>query len=72
MYVAVKGGETAIAHSLDLMADKRRGDRDLAELTLAQIHQQLPPRRRPRDDRRLSATTRSLAALGRQAGRAAI
>ena len=27
MYVAVKGGETAIAHSLDLIADKRRGDR---------------------------------------------
>ena len=29
MYVAVKGGETAIAHSLDLLADKRRGDRDV-------------------------------------------
>ena len=32
MYVAVKGGETAIAHSLDLLADKRRGPRHLAEL----------------------------------------
>ena len=41
MYVAVKGGETAIAHSLDLVADKRRGDRTLAELTLEQIDQQL-------------------------------
>ena len=41
MYVAVKGGETAIAHSLDLIADRRRGDRDLAELTLEQINQQL-------------------------------
>jgi alpha-D-ribose 1-methylphosphonate 5-triphosphate synthase subunit PhnI len=41
MYVAVKGGETAIANSLDLVADKRRGSRDLAELTLAQIDQQL-------------------------------
>lgn len=41
MYVAVKGGETAIAHSLDLIADKRRGDRDLAELSLEQIDQQL-------------------------------
>jgi alpha-D-ribose 1-methylphosphonate 5-triphosphate synthase subunit PhnI len=41
MYVAVKGGETAIAHSLDLLADKRRGDRELAELTLEQIDQQL-------------------------------
>lgn len=41
MYVAVKGGETAIAHSLDLIADRRRGDRDLAELTLEQIDHQL-------------------------------
>lgn len=41
MYVAVKGGETAIAHSLDLLADKRRGDRALAELSLEQIDQQL-------------------------------
>lgn len=41
MYVAVKGGETAIAHSLDLIADRRRGDRDLAELSLEQIDQQL-------------------------------
>jgi alpha-D-ribose 1-methylphosphonate 5-triphosphate synthase subunit PhnI len=41
MYVAVKGGETAIAHSLDLVADKRRGDRDIAELSLEQIDQQL-------------------------------
>ncbi len=41
MYVAVKGGETAIAHSLDLIADKRRGDRDVAELSLEQIDQQL-------------------------------
>ena len=43
MYVAVKGGETAIAHSLDLVADKRRGDRDVPELSLAQIDQQLWP-----------------------------
>ena len=41
MYVAVKGGETAIAHSLDLLADKRRGDRDVPEVSLAQIDQQL-------------------------------
>ena len=41
MYVAVKGGETAIAHSLDLVADKRRGDRAVAELSLEQIDQQL-------------------------------
>jgi alpha-D-ribose 1-methylphosphonate 5-triphosphate synthase subunit PhnI len=41
MYVAVKGGEAAIANSLELLADKRRGSRDLQELTLAQIDQQL-------------------------------
>jgi alpha-D-ribose 1-methylphosphonate 5-triphosphate synthase subunit PhnI len=41
MYVAVKGGETAIAHSLELLADKRRGDRSLPELSLEQIDQQL-------------------------------
>ena len=41
MYVAVKGGETAIAHSLDLVADKRRGSRDVAEVSLEQIDQQL-------------------------------
>ncbi|CAN5918846.1 carbon-phosphorus lyase complex subunit PhnI [soil metagenome] len=41
MYVAVKGGETAIAHSLDLLADKRRGDRSIAEVSLDQIDQQL-------------------------------
>ncbi|HYD04574.1 MAG TPA: carbon-phosphorus lyase complex subunit PhnI [Reyranella sp.] len=41
MYVAVKGGETAIAHSLELLADRRRGDRDIPEVTLQQIDQQL-------------------------------
>src|SRR5215831_3668004 len=41
MYVAVKGGETAIAHSLELLADRRRGDREVAELTVQQIDQQL-------------------------------
>jgi alpha-D-ribose 1-methylphosphonate 5-triphosphate synthase subunit PhnI len=41
MYVAVKGGESAIANSLELLADKRRGSRHLDELTLAQIDEQL-------------------------------
>jgi alpha-D-ribose 1-methylphosphonate 5-triphosphate synthase subunit PhnI len=41
MYVAVKGGETAIAHSLELLADRRRGDRNVAELSLDQIDEQL-------------------------------
>ncbi|MFI5002062.1 MAG: carbon-phosphorus lyase complex subunit PhnI [Reyranellales bacterium] len=41
MYVAVKGGETAIANSLELLADKRRGARCFAELSLDQIDQQL-------------------------------
>ncbi|HEY2876356.1 MAG TPA: carbon-phosphorus lyase complex subunit PhnI, partial [Reyranella sp.] len=41
MYVAVKGGETAIAHSIELVADRRRGDRDVPELSLRQIDQQM-------------------------------
>jgi alpha-D-ribose 1-methylphosphonate 5-triphosphate synthase subunit PhnI len=41
MYVAVKGGETAIAHSLELLADRRRGDRAVPEVSLQQIDQQL-------------------------------
>jgi len=41
MYVAVKGGETAIAHSLELLADRRRGDRAVPEVTLQQVDQQL-------------------------------
>jgi alpha-D-ribose 1-methylphosphonate 5-triphosphate synthase subunit PhnI len=41
MYVAVKGGESAIANSLDVLADKRRGPRDVPELSLAQIDRQL-------------------------------
>ena len=41
MYVAVKGGETAIAHSHKLLADKRRGDRDVPVLSLDQIDNQL-------------------------------
>jgi alpha-D-ribose 1-methylphosphonate 5-triphosphate synthase subunit PhnI len=41
MYVAVKGGETAILNSYRLLADQRRGDLALPELTAAQIQQQL-------------------------------
>ena len=41
MYVAVIGGETAIANSLELLADKRRGERSLPEVSLEQIDQQL-------------------------------
>ena len=41
MYVAVKGGESAIASAHDLLAEKRRGDLDIAELSVAQIREQL-------------------------------
>jgi alpha-D-ribose 1-methylphosphonate 5-triphosphate synthase subunit PhnI len=41
MYVAVKGGEQAIARSLELLAEARRGDPTVAELELTQIRQQL-------------------------------
>ncbi|HTQ82322.1 MAG TPA: carbon-phosphorus lyase complex subunit PhnI [Pseudolabrys sp.] len=41
MYVAVKGGERAIENAHALLADTRRGDRAVAEVTLAQIDNQL-------------------------------
>jgi alpha-D-ribose 1-methylphosphonate 5-triphosphate synthase subunit PhnI len=41
MYVAVKGGEAAIDQSVRQVAQARRGDADVPELTLAQIRQQL-------------------------------
>jgi alpha-D-ribose 1-methylphosphonate 5-triphosphate synthase subunit PhnI len=41
MYVAVKGGERAIENAHALLADVRRGDRSVPELTLDQIDQQL-------------------------------
>ncbi len=41
MYVAVKGGEQAIAHAHRLLAEDRRGDPTVPELTLAQITGQL-------------------------------
>ena len=41
MYVAVKGGESAILASYDLLAQQRRGDPAVAELSIAQICEQL-------------------------------
>ena len=41
MYVAVKGGETAILNSYELLAQQRRGDPNVPELSVAQIRQQL-------------------------------
>jgi alpha-D-ribose 1-methylphosphonate 5-triphosphate synthase subunit PhnI len=41
MYVAVKGGERAIDAAHEWLADERRGDRDIAALTVPQIREQL-------------------------------
>jgi len=41
VYVAVKGGETAIKNSQDLLAEERRGDNNVSELELDQITNQL-------------------------------
>jgi alpha-D-ribose 1-methylphosphonate 5-triphosphate synthase subunit PhnI len=41
MYVAVKGGEAAIANAHRLLADRRRGDRDLPSISVEQIGEQL-------------------------------
>ena len=42
MYVAVKGGAVAIENSWRLLAEQRRGDPSLPELSVAQIREQLP------------------------------
>jgi alpha-D-ribose 1-methylphosphonate 5-triphosphate synthase subunit PhnI len=41
MYVAVKGGERAIENAHRLLAHERRGDRDVSEISLGQIAEQL-------------------------------
>lgn len=41
MYVAVKGGERAIENSLALLAERRRGDPAVPELSVAQVREQL-------------------------------
>ncbi|MEP5731116.1 MAG: carbon-phosphorus lyase complex subunit PhnI [Sulfitobacter sp.] len=41
MYVAVKGGERAIENAHAWLAEERRGDTNIAELTVAQIREQL-------------------------------
>lgn len=41
MYVAVKGGERAIENAHAWLAEERRGDKDVGELSLAQIREQL-------------------------------
>ncbi len=41
MYVAVKGGERAINNAHAWLAEERRGDTDVAELSIAQIREQL-------------------------------
>ncbi len=41
MYVAVKGGERAIENAHAWLAEERRGDTDVAELTIPQIREQL-------------------------------
>lgn len=41
MYVAVKGGERAIENAHAWLAEERRGDKDVSELSIAQIREQL-------------------------------
>ena len=41
MYVAVKGGEAAISNAHQLLAEDRRGDTTVPELSVAQIREQL-------------------------------
>ena len=41
MYVAVKGGEAAILATHDLIAEERRGDLSVPELSTIQISEQM-------------------------------
>ncbi|MEL6299540.1 MAG: carbon-phosphorus lyase complex subunit PhnI [Pseudomonadota bacterium] len=41
MYVAVKGGEAAIEAAHKLLAEQRRGDTDVPELSVAQVREQM-------------------------------
>ncbi|MAB00694.1 MAG: carbon-phosphorus lyase complex subunit PhnI [Stappia sp.] len=41
MYVAVKGGEAAIDNAHKMLADRRRGNRDLPAITVSQLVEQL-------------------------------
>ena len=41
MYVAVKGGERAIENAHDWLAEERRGDKDVPDLSVAQIREQM-------------------------------
>ena len=59
MYVAVKGGERAIENAHRLLAHERRGDRDVPEVSLDQISEQLCARRRSRHDRGLAVRPRA-------------
>ena len=40
-YVAVKGGEKAISNAHRLLAEHRRGDTGITELTVPQIREQM-------------------------------
>lgn len=42
MYVSVKGGEKAIEAAHQQLSEKRRGDKKLPELSIAQIREQMP------------------------------
>ena len=44
MYVAVKGGERAIENAHAWLAEERRGNTDIAELSIAQIRATKPCR----------------------------
>ncbi|MEM8650749.1 MAG: carbon-phosphorus lyase complex subunit PhnI, partial [Pseudomonadota bacterium] len=41
MYVAVKGGEKAIENAHKLLAEKRRGDTQVPEISTKQIEEQM-------------------------------
>jgi alpha-D-ribose 1-methylphosphonate 5-triphosphate synthase subunit PhnI len=54
MYVAVKGGERAIDNAHQWLAEERRGDPSVPELTIPQIREQMRLGGQPGDGRRLA------------------
>jgi alpha-D-ribose 1-methylphosphonate 5-triphosphate synthase subunit PhnI len=54
MYVAVKGGERAIDNAHAWLAEDRRGDLSVSELSIAQIREQTGAGRQPGDGRGLA------------------
>ena len=69
MYVAVKGGEKAIAAAHRLLAEARRGDPAVPELSVEQIDEQLALAVNPAVDFAIALSSASFEASRNRLGR---